>query len=132
MGGETKMKRLLGIVTILCMVFSLSTSVFADRILLIPDVPKTPYRGGIGAYEGVVAHSTTTPKHQPLIFKNMRHVPGEMHSFITQWTGMKRFKLRIQNMLRMVQDQRPINDLFMWNCVRQPIMPSLNEVMKSM
>ena len=105
---------------------------FADRILLIPDVPKTPYRGGIGAYEGVVAHSTTTPKHQPLIFKNMRHVPGEMHSFITQWTGMKRFKLRIQNMLRMVQDQRPINDLFMWNCVRQPIMPSLNEVMKSM
>ncbi|PDY35118.1 N-acetylmuramoyl-L-alanine amidase, partial [Bacillus thuringiensis] len=36
MGGETKMKRLLGIVTILCMVFSLSTSVFADRILLIP------------------------------------------------------------------------------------------------
>ncbi|MCQ6341630.1 N-acetylmuramoyl-L-alanine amidase [Bacillus cereus] len=56
------MKRLLGIVTILCMVFSLSTSVFADRILLIPDVPKTPYRGGIGAYEGVVAHSTATPE----------------------------------------------------------------------
>ncbi|PDY37672.1 N-acetylmuramoyl-L-alanine amidase, partial [Bacillus thuringiensis] len=30
--------------------------------LLIPDVPKTPYRGGIGAYEGVVAHSTATPE----------------------------------------------------------------------
>ncbi|WP_431603275.1 N-acetylmuramoyl-L-alanine amidase, partial [Bacillus thuringiensis] len=43
------------------MVFSLSTSVFADRVLL-PDVPKTPYRGGIGAYEGVVAHSTATPE----------------------------------------------------------------------
>ena len=56
------MKRLLGIVTILCMVFSLSTSVFADRVLLIPDLPKTPYRGGIGAYEGVVAHSTATPE----------------------------------------------------------------------
>ncbi|MEJ9181181.1 N-acetylmuramoyl-L-alanine amidase [Bacillus thuringiensis] len=56
------MKRLLGIVTILCMVFSLSTNVFADRILLIPDLPKTPYRGGIGAYEGVVAHSTATPE----------------------------------------------------------------------
>ena len=40
MGGETNMKRLLGIVTILCMGFSLSTSAFADRILLIPDVPK--------------------------------------------------------------------------------------------
>ncbi|MGQ7173811.1 hypothetical protein ACUOCP_54060, partial [Escherichia sp. R-CC3] len=61
MGGETKMKRLPGIVTILCMVFSLSTSTFADRILLIPDAPKTPYRGGVGAYEGVVAHSTPTP-----------------------------------------------------------------------
>ncbi|WP_199795940.1 N-acetylmuramoyl-L-alanine amidase [Bacillus thuringiensis] len=56
------MKQLLGIVTILCMVFSLSTNVFADRILLIPDLPKTPYRGGIGAYEGVVAHSTATPE----------------------------------------------------------------------
>ncbi|MEW4153378.1 N-acetylmuramoyl-L-alanine amidase [Bacillus thuringiensis] len=56
------MKRLLGIVTTLCIIFSLSTSVFADRILLIPDVPKTPYRGGIGAYEGVVAHSTATPE----------------------------------------------------------------------
>ncbi|WP_144518673.1 N-acetylmuramoyl-L-alanine amidase [Bacillus thuringiensis] len=56
------MKRLLGIFTILCMVFSLSTSVFADRVLLIPDVSKTPYRGGIGAYEGVVAHSTATPE----------------------------------------------------------------------
>ncbi|MGE6963409.1 N-acetylmuramoyl-L-alanine amidase [Bacillus thuringiensis] len=56
------MKRLLGIVTILCIIFSLSTNVFADRILLIPDVPKTPYRGGVGAYEGVVAHSTATPE----------------------------------------------------------------------
>ncbi|ANS50848.1 N-acetylmuramoyl-L-alanine amidase [Bacillus thuringiensis] len=56
------MKRLLGIVTTLCIVFLLSTSVFADRVLLIPDVPKTPYRGGIGAYEGVVAHSTATPE----------------------------------------------------------------------
>ncbi|WP_197230497.1 N-acetylmuramoyl-L-alanine amidase, partial [Bacillus thuringiensis] len=34
----------------------------ADRILLIPDAPKTPYRGGVGAYEGVVAHSTATPE----------------------------------------------------------------------
>ncbi|PFE46871.1 N-acetylmuramoyl-L-alanine amidase, partial [Bacillus thuringiensis] len=56
------MKRLLGIVTTLCILFSLSTSAFADRILLIPDVPKTPYRGGIGAYECVVAHSTATPE----------------------------------------------------------------------
>ncbi|MBG9495955.1 peptidoglycan recognition protein family protein, partial [Bacillus thuringiensis] len=56
------MKRLLGIVITLCILFSLSTSAFADRILLIPDAPKTPYRGGVGAYEGVVAHSTATPE----------------------------------------------------------------------
>ncbi|HEQ3529137.1 N-acetylmuramoyl-L-alanine amidase [Bacillus thuringiensis] len=56
------MKRLLRIVTILCMVFSLSTSVFAERVLLIPDLPKQPYRNGVGAYEGVVAHSTATPE----------------------------------------------------------------------
>ncbi|MCQ6343978.1 N-acetylmuramoyl-L-alanine amidase [Bacillus cereus] len=56
------MKQLLGIVTTLCIIFSLSTSVFADRVLLIPDVPKTPYRSGVGAYEGVVAHSTATPE----------------------------------------------------------------------
>ena len=56
------MKRLLGIIATLCILFSLSTSVFADRVLLIPDLPKTPYRGGIGAYEGVVAHSTATPE----------------------------------------------------------------------
>ncbi|MBG9501165.1 N-acetylmuramoyl-L-alanine amidase [Bacillus thuringiensis] len=31
-------------------------------MLLIPDAPKTPYRGGVGAYEGVVAHSTATPE----------------------------------------------------------------------
>ncbi|CUB58794.1 Bifunctional autolysin precursor [Bacillus subtilis] len=56
------MKRLFGIFLALCLVFSLSTSAFADRVLLIPDLPKTPYRGGIGAYEGVVAHSTATPE----------------------------------------------------------------------
>ncbi|QDZ77796.1 N-acetylmuramoyl-L-alanine amidase [Bacillus cereus] len=56
------MKRLLGIIATLCMVFSLATSVLADRVLLIPDLPKTPYRGGVGAYEGVVAHSTATPE----------------------------------------------------------------------
>ncbi|WP_428994077.1 N-acetylmuramoyl-L-alanine amidase [Bacillus cereus] len=56
------MKRLLGIIATLCMIFSLSTSVFADRVLLIPDLPKQPYRNGVGAYEGVVAHSTATPE----------------------------------------------------------------------
>ncbi|MED1381791.1 N-acetylmuramoyl-L-alanine amidase [Bacillus mycoides] len=56
------MKRILNIFVVVCVLFSLSTSVFADRVLLISDLPKTPYRGGIGAYEGVVAHSTATPE----------------------------------------------------------------------
>ena len=56
------MKRLISTFLTVCILFSLSTSVFADRVLLIPDVPKTPYRGGVGAYEGVIAHSTATPE----------------------------------------------------------------------
>ncbi|EOO24376.1 N-acetylmuramoyl-L-alanine amidase [Bacillus cereus VD133] len=56
------MKRFLSICTTICVLCSLSTSVFADRTLIIPDLPKQPYRYGVGAYEGVVAHSTATPE----------------------------------------------------------------------
>ncbi|EOO66994.1 N-acetylmuramoyl-L-alanine amidase [Bacillus cereus VD196] len=41
---------------------SVATSAFADRTFIIPDLPKQPYRNGVGAYEGVVAHSTATPE----------------------------------------------------------------------
>ncbi|PFY36789.1 N-acetylmuramoyl-L-alanine amidase [Bacillus toyonensis] len=41
---------------------SIATSAFADRTLIIPDLPKQLYRNGVGAYEGVVAHSTATPE----------------------------------------------------------------------
>ncbi|PEL10982.1 N-acetylmuramoyl-L-alanine amidase [Bacillus toyonensis] len=44
------------------LVVSIATSAFADRTLIIPDLPKQPYRYGVGAYEGVVAHSTATPE----------------------------------------------------------------------
>ncbi|SDY37701.1 N-acetylmuramoyl-L-alanine amidase [Bacillus sp. 166amftsu] len=44
------------------LVLSIATSAFADRTLIIDGLPKTPYRGGIGAYECVVAHSTATPE----------------------------------------------------------------------
>ncbi|EOW9530629.1 N-acetylmuramoyl-L-alanine amidase, partial [Bacillus cytotoxicus] len=37
------------------LVLSIATSTFADRVLIIPDLPKIPYRNGVGAYEGVVA-----------------------------------------------------------------------------
>ncbi|MGG3523075.1 N-acetylmuramoyl-L-alanine amidase [Bacillus pseudomycoides] len=44
------------------LLFSLTTETFADRTLIIDDLPKVPYRYGVGVYEGVVAHSTATPE----------------------------------------------------------------------
>ncbi|HDR7617044.1 TPA: N-acetylmuramoyl-L-alanine amidase [Bacillus mycoides] len=44
------------------LLLSFTTGAFADRTLIIPDLPKQPYRYGVGAYEGVVAHSTATPE----------------------------------------------------------------------
>ncbi|AFU12952.1 N-acetylmuramoyl-L-alanine amidase family 2 [Bacillus thuringiensis MC28] len=46
----------------LLVMFSFVTGAFADRVLLIPDLTKQPYRYGVGKYEGVVAHSTATPE----------------------------------------------------------------------
>ncbi|KXY68782.1 MULTISPECIES: N-acetylmuramoyl-L-alanine amidase [Bacillus] len=46
----------------LLLLLNFDTEAFADRTLIIPDLPKQPYRNGIGAYEGVVAHSTATPE----------------------------------------------------------------------
>ncbi|SCC34285.1 Protein of unknown function [Bacillus cereus] len=37
------------------LVISIGTNTFADRILLIPDIPYQPYRY-VGAYDGVMAH----------------------------------------------------------------------------
>ncbi|MGX5570983.1 N-acetylmuramoyl-L-alanine amidase [Bacillus toyonensis] len=56
------MKHITSFLTILVLAGSFATSVFADRTLIIPDLPKQPYRYGVGAYEGVVAHSTATPE----------------------------------------------------------------------
>ncbi|MEX0137527.1 N-acetylmuramoyl-L-alanine amidase [Bacillus nitratireducens] len=60
------MKKIMKLVTsflmILVLAGSFATSAFADRTLIIPDLPKQPYRYGVGAYEGVVAHSTATPE----------------------------------------------------------------------
>ncbi|OTY68084.1 N-acetylmuramoyl-L-alanine amidase [Bacillus thuringiensis serovar vazensis] len=56
------MKHITSLLMILVLAVSFATSAFADRILIIPDLPKQPYRNGVGAYEGVVAHSTATPE----------------------------------------------------------------------
>lgn len=54
------MKHITSLLMILVFAVSFATSAFADRTLIIPDLPKQPYRYGVGAYEGVVAHSTAT------------------------------------------------------------------------
>ncbi|MEK5021564.1 N-acetylmuramoyl-L-alanine amidase [Bacillus sp. FSL K6-0277] len=45
-------------------------SVFADREMIITDLPKQGYRYGVGAYEGVVAHSTATPEAPAINIRN--------------------------------------------------------------
>lgn len=59
---KQSLKSVVSLFTILVLIGSFTTSVFADRVLLIPDLPKQGYRYGVGAYEGVVAHSTATPE----------------------------------------------------------------------
>ncbi|PGT51131.1 N-acetylmuramoyl-L-alanine amidase, partial [Bacillus cereus] len=58
------MKKSIKLSTTVCMtlllLFSFVTGAFADRTLIIADLPKVPYKNGVGAYEGVVAHSTAT------------------------------------------------------------------------
>ncbi|PHF00548.1 N-acetylmuramoyl-L-alanine amidase [Bacillus wiedmannii] len=59
---KKKMKHVISFLMILVLVGSFATGAFADRTLIIPDLPKQPYRYGVSAYEGVVAHSTATPE----------------------------------------------------------------------
>lgn len=56
------MKHITSLLMMLVLAGSFATSAFADRTLIIPDLPKQPYRNGVGAYEGVIAHSTATPE----------------------------------------------------------------------
>ncbi|PGY28494.1 N-acetylmuramoyl-L-alanine amidase [Bacillus cereus] len=56
------LKHISSVVFTVILALSVATSTFADRTLIIPDLPKQPYRNGVGAYEGVVAHSTATPE----------------------------------------------------------------------
>ncbi|MDA2616124.1 N-acetylmuramoyl-L-alanine amidase, partial [Bacillus cereus] len=50
--------------------FTSTGSVFADREMIIPGLPKVEYRNGYGAYEGVVAHSTATPEAPAINIRN--------------------------------------------------------------
>ncbi|RAS92443.1 N-acetylmuramoyl-L-alanine amidase [Bacillus cereus] len=59
---KQSLKFVVSLFTLLVLTVSFNTGAFADRVLLIPDLPKQGYRYGVGAYEGVVAHSTATPE----------------------------------------------------------------------
>ncbi|MED1269603.1 N-acetylmuramoyl-L-alanine amidase [Bacillus mycoides] len=59
---KKKYKHSLSIVIAMTLVVSIETNIFAERVLLIHDLPTQPYRYGVGAYEGVVAHSIATPE----------------------------------------------------------------------
>ncbi|UDW00853.1 N-acetylmuramoyl-L-alanine amidase [Bacillus cereus] len=64
------MKHITSLLMILILAVSFATSAFADRTLIIPDLPKQPYRYGVGAYEGIVAHSTATPEAPAINIRN--------------------------------------------------------------
>ncbi|PDZ36514.1 N-acetylmuramoyl-L-alanine amidase [Bacillus cereus] len=65
-------KLLISMATVLVVFFSFMGGAFAESInrMLIPDLPKQSYRYGVGAYEGVVAHSTATPEAPAINIRN--------------------------------------------------------------
>ena len=59
---KKSIKLLASISTAAIIIFTSAGSVFADREMIIPGLPKAEHHNGYGAYEGVVAHSTATPE----------------------------------------------------------------------
>ena len=67
---KKSIKLLASISTAPIIAFTSTGSVFADREMIIPGLPKVEYRNGYGAYEGVVAHSTATPEAPAINIRN--------------------------------------------------------------
>ncbi|MDA2420706.1 N-acetylmuramoyl-L-alanine amidase [Bacillus cereus] len=67
---KKSIKLLTSISTAAIIAFTSTGSVFADREMIIPGLPKVEYRNGYGAYEGVVAHSTATPEAPAINIRN--------------------------------------------------------------
>ncbi|PGT74072.1 N-acetylmuramoyl-L-alanine amidase [Bacillus cereus] len=59
---KKSIKFIFSIIITLALLTNFAPSAFADRTLIIEDLPNIPYRNGVGAYEGVIAHSTATPE----------------------------------------------------------------------
>ncbi|MEB8651151.1 N-acetylmuramoyl-L-alanine amidase [Bacillus cereus] len=75
--------------TVMVVFFSFMGGAFAESInrMLIPDLPKQSYRYGVGAYEGVVAHSTATPEAPAINIRNYeaRTWRNAFVHFATDW-----------------------------------------------
>ncbi|MGH1326226.1 N-acetylmuramoyl-L-alanine amidase [Bacillus pretiosus] len=75
--------------TVMVVFFSFMGGAFAESInrMLIPDLPKQAYRYGVGAYEGVVAHSTATPEAPAINIRNYeaRTWHNAFVHFATDW-----------------------------------------------
>ncbi|MRB60922.1 N-acetylmuramoyl-L-alanine amidase [Bacillus thuringiensis] len=67
---KKSIKVLSSVVTASIILLTSTGSVFADREIIISDLPKQGYRYGVGAYEGVVAHSTATPEAPAINIRN--------------------------------------------------------------
>ncbi|MBG9484642.1 N-acetylmuramoyl-L-alanine amidase [Bacillus thuringiensis] len=67
---KKSIKLLASISTAAIIAFTSTGSVFADREMIIPGLPKVEYRNGYGAYEGVVAHSTATSEAPAINIRN--------------------------------------------------------------
>ncbi|EDX70103.1 N-acetylmuramoyl-L-alanine amidase [Bacillus cereus NVH0597-99] len=67
---KKSIKLLVSISMAAMIIFTSVGNVFADREMIIPDLPKQGYRYGVGAYEGVVAHSTATPEAPAINIRN--------------------------------------------------------------
>ncbi|GAB6442191.1 MULTISPECIES: N-acetylmuramoyl-L-alanine amidase [Bacillus] len=67
---KTSIKILVSISMAAMITLTSVASVFADREMIIPGLPKVEYRNGYGVYEGVVAHSTATPEAPAINIRN--------------------------------------------------------------
>ncbi|QIW22420.1 N-acetylmuramoyl-L-alanine amidase [Bacillus thuringiensis] len=63
-------KILFSVTTASIMLLTSVNSIFADREMIVPGLPKVEYRNGYGTYEGVVAHSTATPEAPAINIRN--------------------------------------------------------------
>ncbi|MBO1583365.1 N-acetylmuramoyl-L-alanine amidase [Bacillus sp. XF8] len=82
-------KLFISMATVMVVFFSFMGGAFAESInrMLIPDLPKQAYRYGVGAYEGVVAHSTATPEAPAINIRNYesRTWRSAFVHFATDW-----------------------------------------------